>query len=204
LSETLAALATPPRVLVSASAIGYYGDRDEELLSEASSPGRGFLPEVCKEWEGATGPAVDRGTRTVLMRTGLILARQGGALAKMLLPFKLGIGGRLGDGSQYMSWIAIDDLVRIIHHLIKTESMAGPVNAVAPNPVTNLEFTKTLGKVLSRPTIFPVPAFIVRAVFGEMGDALLLSSTRVEPSRLQSAGFEFKYPQLESALRHVT
>lgn len=203
LSETLASLSTPPKVLVSASAIGYYGDRGDELLNETSSPGRGFLTEVCREWEEATRPAVDRGIRTALLRTGVVLAKQGGALRKMLLPFKLGIGGRLGDGNQYMSWIAIDDLVRIIYHLILTESVNGPVNAVAPNAVTNLEFTKTLGKVLSRPTIFPVPAFVVRLAFGEMGDALLLSSTRVAPARLQSAGFEFKYPQLEGALQHV-
>lgn len=203
LCTVLAGLETPPRVLVAASAIGFYGDRGDELLDESAPPGSGFLPGVCQEWEDAVAPARARGIRVVHLRTGIVLSPQGGALAQMLLPFKLGAGGVLGSGNQYMSWVALDDMLGIVLHALTDTSVSGPVNAVAARAVTNREFTKTLGKVLQRPTIFPVPAFAVRLLFGEMGDALLLASTRVAPTRLKEAGFEFAYPDLEGALRHV-
>ncbi|HEY0004585.1 MAG TPA: TIGR01777 family oxidoreductase [Pyrinomonadaceae bacterium] len=203
LSEALARLSRPPEVLVSASAIGFYGDRGAEILTEESATGRGFLPDVCREWEAATKPAEEKGIRVVMLRFGVILSGSGGALEKMLTPFKLGIGGKIGSGEQYMSWITIDDVVGIIKHAIKDKTLSGPLNAVAPAPATNLEFTKTLGRVLSRPTIFPVPAFALRLVFGEMADAALLASQRVKPARLQQADYAFKYPELEGALRHV-
>ena len=203
LCTVLAGLETPPRVLVAASAIGFYGDRGDELLDESAPPGSGFLPGVCQEWEDAVAPARARGIRVVHLRTGIVLSPQGGALAQMLLPFKLGAGGVLGSGNQYMSWVALDDMLGIVLHALTDTSVSGPVNAVAARAVTNREFTKTLGKVLQRPTIFPVPAYAVRLLFGEMGDALLLASTRVAPTRLKEAGFEFAYPDLEGALRHV-
>lgn len=202
LSEALAQLSRPPSVFVSASAIGYYGDRDDELLTEKSAPGDDFLANVCVEWENATIPTIEKGIRTVHARFGIILDANEGALGKMLTPFRMGIGGRIGDGKQWMSWIDIEDVVNGLKFLIES-SVTGPVNFVAPNPVTNAEFTKTLGRVLSKPTIFPVPAFGARLAFGEMGDALLLSSQRVEPSVLQQQGFHFAYPSLESALRHL-
>ena len=202
LSEALARLSRPPAVFVSASAIGYYGDRDDELLTEKSAPGDDFLANVCVEWENATIPAIEKGIRTVHARFGVILDANEGALGKMLTPFRMGIGGRIGDGKQWMSWIDIDDVVNGLKFLIEG-SVTGPVNFVAPNPVTNAEFTKTLGRVLSKPTIFPIPAFGARLAFGEMGDALLLSSQRVEPSVLRQNGFSFGYPTLESALRHI-
>ena len=203
LAEALAQRARRPRTLICSSAIGYYGDRGAEIVREESSPGSGFLPEVCREWEAAAKPAADRGIRVVNLRTGLVLSSNGGALPRMLTPFKLGIGGKLGTGRQYMSWISIDDMVGIIHHALESDNLHGPVNAVSPHPVTNLEFTRTLGRVLSRPTLFPVPAFAVRLMFGEMGQGLLLGSTRVEPARLAASGYRFRYPELEGALRHV-
>ena len=203
LAETLARLGARPHTLVCASAIGFYGDRGAEVLREESASGADFLSEVCREWEKAAVPASEAGIRVVNLRIGVVLSAEGGALAKMLPPFKLGLGGRIGSGDQYMSWIAIDDMVRVILHALKNESVRGPVNAVAPRPVTNAEFTRTLGRVLSRPTIFPVPAFAARLAFGEMADALLLSSARVEPARLQQTGYQFAYPELEGALRHV-
>jgi uncharacterized protein (TIGR01777 family) len=203
LSESLARLSRPPSLFLSASAIGYYGDRGDELLTEKSAPGEGFLPSVCIEWENATKPAVEKGIRTVHTRFGIILDRDEGALAKMLPPFKMGIGGRIGDGKQWMSWIALDDVVNGLRFLIADASTSGPVNFVAPNAVTNAEFTKALGRVLSRPTLFPVPAFGARLAFGEMADALLLSSQKVEPSVLQDRGFQFSWPTLEPALSHL-
>ena len=197
LAHTLAGLNPRPRVWVCASAIGFYGDRGDELLDEASRAGEGFLPDVCQQWEAATAPAADAGIRVIRIRFGIVLSPAGGALAKMLPPFRMGAGGRLGDGRQSMSWIALDDVVGAIHHLIMHETLAGPVNAVAPHPATNLEFTKTLGRVLHRPTIFPMPAPVVRLLFGEMGDALLLSSARVHPARLLESGYAFRYPQLD-------
>ena len=203
LSEALARLASPPKVLVSASAIGYYGDRGTEILTEDSAPGAGFLAEVCRAWEAATEPARQHGMRVVRLRFGIVLSAAGGALPKMLPPFRLGLGGVLGSGQQYMSWIALDDAVGAIQHAVVTDALQGPVNAVAPQAVTNQEFTKTLGKVLGRPTVFPLPAFAARLMFGEMADELLLASARVQPAKLLASGFSFRYPELESALRHL-
>ena len=203
LCEALARLESPPRVLVVASAIGFYGDRGDECLDESAAAGSGFLPDVCQVWEAAAEPARDRGIRVVHLRIGIVLSAAGGALGQMLLSFKLGVGGVLGTGDQYMSWIALDDLLGVVLHVMTDDSISGPVNAVAPNPVRNREFTRTLGRVLGRPTIIPLPAFGVRALFGQMGDALLLGSTRVEPGALLASGFTFAYPYLEDALRHT-
>ncbi len=203
LSETLARVSRQPSVFLSASAIGYYGDRGEELLTEDSAPGKDFLSSVCVEWENATKAAREKGIRTVHTRFGIILDTNGGALGQMLTPFRMGIGGRVGSGKQWMSWIALDDVVNGLKFLLADKQVQGPVNFVAPNPVTNAEFTKTLGRVLSRPTLFPVPAFAARLVFGELADALLLSSQRVESSVLEDKGFLFSWPTLEAALRHL-
>jgi len=203
LAEALAGLAKKPKVLVCASAIGFYGDRGDRVLDEAASAGEGFLSDVCVEWEKAAEPAAEAGIRVVHLRFGVVLAADGGALAKMLLPFKLGFGGVLGSGDQYMSWVTVDDAVGMIHFAIENEALVGPVNGVAPNPVTNREFTHTLGKVLSRPTLLPVPAFGARLALGEMADELLLSSTRVVPARLLRSGYSFRFAQLEDALRHI-
>lgn len=203
LSDALTQLSRPPSVFLSASAIGYYGDRGDESLTEKSAPGKDFLSSVCVEWEEATRPAVEKGIRTVCARFGIILDPNEGALGKMLPPFRMGVGGRVGDGKQWMSWIALDDVVNGLKFLIEDESIKGPVNFVAPEPVRNAEFTKTLGRVLKRPTFFPVPAFGARLAFGEMADALLLSSQRVEPSVLEDKGFMFTWPTLEPALRHL-
>lgn len=203
LCETLAKLARPPRVLVNASAVGFYGSRGDEVLTEDSSPGTGFLADVCKEWEQATAAAQQKGIRVVLLRFGVVFSPSGGALKPMLLPFRMGVGGRIGDGRQFISWIALDDVIGVIHHGLTAESLQGPVNAVSPNPVTNLELTKTLGRVLSRPTIVPMPAFAARLAFGEMADELLLSSQRAQPARLQQGGYSFRFPDLDGALRHM-
>jgi len=203
LSDALARLSRPPSVFVSASAIGYYGNRRDEVLTEKSLPGNDFLAEVCVEWEKATRPAIEKGIRTVHARFGIILDANGGALAKMLTPFRMGIGGRVGDGKQWMSWIAIEDVVNGLISVIGDKSVSGPVNFVAPNAVTNAEFTKTLGRVLSKPTLFPVPVFGVRLAFGEMADALLLAGQKVKPNVLEQKGFDFSWPTLDSALRHV-
>ncbi|HZH32120.1 MAG TPA: TIGR01777 family oxidoreductase [Pyrinomonadaceae bacterium] len=203
LAATLAQLTRPPRTLLSASAVGYYGDRGDEVLTEASATGADFLSGVCREWEGATGSAQAVGIRVVWLRFGVVLSGRGGALTKMLTPFKLGAGGRIGSGEQYMSWIALDDVTGAILHALAHEELAGAVNVVAPRPVTNGEFTKTLGGVLGRPTVFAVPAFAARLAFGEMADAALLASQRAEPSRLKASNYQFKYPELEGALRHA-
>ena len=203
IAEALAGLEQPPKVLVSASAIGYYGDRGEETLREESGSGSAFLSEVCRQWEAATEPATAAGIRVVNLRFGIILSLTGGALPRLLTPFRLGVGGRLGSGRQFMSWIAIDDVIGVILHALTTEALRGPVNAVVPQPVTNREFTKTLGRVLGRPTLFPLPAFAARLAFGEMADELLLASQRVEPARLTASGYQFRFPDLESALRHL-
>jgi uncharacterized protein (TIGR01777 family) len=200
LAETLAKLKAPPKTLVCASAIGFYGDRADQRLNEDSPAGTGFLADTCREWEAAATPAADREIRVVHLRTGIVLASQGGALAKMLTPFRLGVAGIIGSGQQYMSWISLDDLVAVISFALTKGTLRGPVNAVAPNSVTNHEFTKTLGRVLRRPTVFPMPAFAARLAFGEMADALLIASTRVEPNRLIDAGFRFRFPELEAAL----
>jgi len=203
LSESLAKLSQRPKALVSASAIGFYGDRGDEILTEDSALGMDFLAQVCQEWEAATEPAARAGIRVVRLRFGMILSPMGGALRKMLLPFRLGAGGRMGSGAQYVSWIAIGDAIGAIHHAVCTESLHGPVNAVSPAPVTNAEFTRVLARVLSRPAIFPMPAFAMRFAFGEMADALLLASARVMPTRLQASGYRFRFPELEGALRHL-
>jgi uncharacterized protein len=203
LCETLAQLSKPPKVLVCASAIGYYGDRGNDELSETSPPGTSFLCDVCRDWELATDSARLAGIRVVNLRIGVVLTPRGGALEKMLLPFKLCAGGKVGHGRQYWSWIAIDDVVGAIHHALTTGGLFGPVNAVSPEPVTNVVFTKTLGRVLRRPTIIPMPAFAAKLALGEMADELLLASTRVVPRRLTETGYQFRCPTLEAALRHV-
>ena len=203
LAEALAGLEQRPRVLVSASAVGYYGDRGEETLREDSASGSAFLSEVCRQWEDATEPAAAAGIRVVNLRFGVMLSAIGGALPRLLTPFRLGVGGRLGSGKQYMAWIALDDVIEVILHVLTTEALRGPVNAVAPQSVTNGEFTKTLGRVLGRPTIFPMPAFAARLAFGQMADELLLCSQRVEPAKLLASGYQFRFPDLEGALRHL-
>jgi uncharacterized protein (TIGR01777 family) len=203
LSESLAGLKHPPATLICASAVGYYGDRGDELLTEQSAPGNDFLADVCVEWERATEPASRSGIRTINARFGIILDKEGGALAKMLPPFRMGIGGRIGDGKQWMSWIALEDVVGGLKHALATKTLNGPLNFVAPNPSTNSEFTRILGRALGRPTFFPVPAFGARIAFGEMADALLLSSQRVKPQALQASGFDFKHVELAAALRRI-
>jgi uncharacterized protein (TIGR01777 family) len=197
--KAIANEARAPRVFVCASAIGFYGDRGNEELTEESSQGTDFLAEVVREWENA---ARATRVRTVQLRFGLVLSPHGGALAKMLPAFRMGVGGRLGSGAQWMSWIALHDLVRVIRFAIASDEMNGPVNAVAPQPVTNAEFTATLGRVLRRPAVMSVPAFALRALFGEMAGMTMLASQRVKPSRLEQAGFRFEHPALEGALRH--
>ena len=203
LAEALAQAKDKPHVFACSSAIGFYGDRGNEVLNEHSAPGSGFLPDVCCEWEAATQAAVHAGIRTVQMRTGIVLSPKGGALGKMLTPFKLGVGGKIGDGQQWMSWIDVQDMVGAIHHVLKSDLLQGPVNMVAPKPVTNAEFTQTLASVLSRPAIFPVPAFIVKAAFGEMGETVLLGSQRVEPTQLVMSGYPFRFSTLRASLQNL-
>jgi uncharacterized protein len=203
LAEALAKTSSPPGVFVCASAIGYYGNRGDEILREESAPGYDFLAEVCREWEAATQPAAQAGIRTVNTRFGVILSRDGGALPKMLPPFRMGVGGRIGDGRQWMSWVHISDVVGVIEHVLDKAGVSGPVNVVAPSPTTNAEFTRTLAAVLHRPAIFPLPAFAVRLAFGEMGEALLLGSQRVEPGKLRANGYEFQFSQLAPALASI-
>ncbi len=203
LCAALSRLKQPPRVLVVASAIGYYGDRGSEIVTEESDRGDGFLADVTNDWEAESRAAEGSGIRVVNVRLGVILTPRGGALQKMLLPFKMGLGGVVGSGRQYWSWIGIDDVVGAIHHALITDSLQGPVNVVAPNPATNTDFTKALGRVLSRPAIFPVPALVARLAFGEMAEALLLASTRVEPVELKRSGYQFRHDALEETLRHL-
>jgi uncharacterized protein (TIGR01777 family) len=204
ISETIARLKQKPKVFLCASATGIYGDRDDEALDEESDSGGGFLAGVCREWEQATEPAAAAGIRTVNLRFGPILAREGGMLAKLLTPFKMGMGGKVGSGKQYISWVAIEDVVNAIMLALKDDSVRGPLNIVSPNPVTNEIFTKTLGHVLGRPTALAMPAFAVRLAFGEMADEMLLASQRVIPKKLNDLGYEFQQPELEGALKkHV-
>jgi len=203
IAECLAKLQRPPAVLVNASAIGFYGDRGDEVLDETSDPGEGFLPETCLAWESATAAAETAGVRVVRFRIGVVLAHEGGALAKLVPIFRAGLGGKTGDGNQWMSWVSIDDLVRAVEFALSCDELVGSVNAVGPRPETNAEFTRVLARVLRRPAIAPVPAFVVRTIFGEMGQELLLSSTRVLPRRLEHVGFEFRHSTLETALRAV-
>jgi hypothetical protein len=200
LAEALTKAPQPPRMLISASAIGYYGDRGEEILHEDSPPGAGFLAEVCREWEAASKPASDAGIRTVQMRFGVVLSSTGGALQKMLPPFRMGLGGKIGSGRQWLSWIDVKDLVGAIHHVLKNDVLQGPVNATAPKPVRNAEFSKILAAVLSRPAIFPMPAFAARIALGEMADELLLASQHVEAAKLIATGYSFQHADLKPAL----
>lgn len=202
LCEALAQLVRPPKTLICASATGFYGNRGDEELSEGSTAGTGYLADVCREWEEACSPARGAGIRVVNLRIGVVLSAKGGALQKMLFPFRMGGGGVIGSGKQYWSWVAIDDVVGAIHHCLNHQEISGPVNATAPQPSTNLEFTKTLGKVLHRPTIIPMPGFAARIALGEMATDLLLSSTRVVPQALERSGYQFRCPSLEGALRH--
>ncbi len=203
LAQALARTRNKPQVFICSSAIGFYGDRGDEVLNEQSAPGQGFLPDVCREWEAATQAASDAGIRTANIRTGVVLSPKGGALEKMLPPFKLGVGGKIGSGRQWMSWIDVQDMVGAIHHILKTDSLRGPVNMVAPRPVTNAEFTKTLASVLSRPAIFPVPAFAVKLVFGEMGETVLLGSQRVQPRVLEATQYSFRFSTLRESLQNL-
>jgi uncharacterized protein (TIGR01777 family) len=201
LAETLAKLSKPPKVLLSGSAVGFYGDRGDEVLTEASRPGGGFLADLCVAWEGAAAPAKEAGIKVSHLRTGIVLSGGGGVLPKMLTPFKLGVGGKLGSGSQWMSWVAIEDEVGAIVHLLGDDAPAGPVNLTAPNPVTNGDFTKALGKALGRPTVLPVPKFGLKTLLGpEMAGELLLASQRALPTRLLDSGYTFKHPELSETL----
>ena len=201
LVEALKTLKSPPKVFVSASAIGFYGNREDEILTEDSPKGVGFFPEVCDAWEQEARKAEDF-ARVVMLRIGVVLAKEGGALEKMLTPFKLGVGGVVGSGKQWMPWIAIDDIVGIIHFALENE-ISGAINTTAPNPVTNYDFTKTFGTVINRPTIFPIPEFAIKLMFGEMGETLLLQGCRVVPKRLEELGYKFKFTDLEEAMKHV-
>jgi uncharacterized protein len=202
LVDALKDLKNPPQSFISASATGFYGDGKDEVLTEESPKGEGFLPETCAEWETEAQKA-ESFARVVLMRTGVVLAREGGALEKMLTPFKFGVGGTIGSGKQWMSWVAIDDLVSIINFLLENPELKGVFNLTTPNPVTNEQFTKALGQALSRPTILPIPEFAIKLMFGEMGERLLLEGAHVLPKRLEEAGYKFQYPELEPALKHV-
>jgi uncharacterized protein (TIGR01777 family) len=203
IANSIARVEARPRVFISASAIGFYGNRGDEILDEQSAPGADFLAGVCREWEAAADAAREAGVRTVHPRIGIVLSKEGGALAKLLTPFRLGAGGALGDGKQFMSWIAIDDIIDALAFSLENESVADAINFVAPHPVTNAQFTHALGHALNRPTLFTVPKFAARIAFGELADAALLASARVMPKRLQAAGYEFKFPLLEAALRHL-
>jgi uncharacterized protein (TIGR01777 family) len=203
LARTIATMTAKPRVVLSGSAVGYYGDRGDERLDEQSAPGRGFLAEVVTAWEGAAAPIAEAGVRLVLLRTGVVLSPDGGALEKLLLPFKLGAGGPMGGGRQWMSWISIDDHVRAMEHALFADALHGPANLVAPNPVTNATFATTLARVLHRPALVPVPSFALELMFGEMAGATILASQRVAPHALPASGFEFTEPTLEGALRSV-
>ncbi|HEX3892252.1 MAG TPA: TIGR01777 family oxidoreductase [Terracidiphilus sp.] len=200
LAQMLAGLKQPPRTLIVASAVGIYGDRSNELLDESSSPGTGFLPDVCKRWEAAAQPARDAGIRVVHTRFGVVLGQGSGALGKMLPIFKLGLGGRLGAGRQWMSWVSLEDVVRAICFCLEHATIAGPVNVCSPNPVRNSDFTRTLARQLHRPALFPAPRFALRLAFGQMADEALLASAAVHPRKLLSAGFAFTHPALTEAL----
>ena len=203
LSETLASLASPPEVLISASAIGFYGDRGDEVLNEDSARGTGFLSELCEEWESATEAARERGIRVATLRIGVVLSSEGGALTKMLPPFQMGAGGRLGSGEQYMSWVSLNDLVGIVEHVLGHKELIGAINAVAPNPVRNKQFTSALGASLHRPTIFPVPEPVLNFLLGEMANELLLSSAKVQPKKLLDSHYVFQDPEIQQFLQQA-
>jgi len=203
IADSLAVMVKPPRVLVMASAIGYYGNRGDELLHEGSGPGKDFLADVCQRWEAAAQSAEDAGIRVVKVRLGVVLAKHGGALPKLLTPFKLGVGGKIGSGAQYWSWVTLADVTGAIRHALATDSLRGPVNVTAPQPARNAEFTQALGRALHRPTLFPMPAFAAKLALGEMGEVVLLSSQKVDSAKLVASGYNFKHPQLDTALRSV-
>jgi hypothetical protein len=203
LAEAAAKAAQRPRVFISASAVGYYGDRGDEILRENSPSGGGFAAEICRQWEAATQLAANAGIRTAQVRLGVVMSADGGALPKMLPPFRLGLGGRLGSGRQWWSWVAVQDVVGAMDHVLNHDELQGPVNTVAPNPVSNAEFTTTLASVLKRPAIFPMPAFAVRLIFGQMGTELFLASQRVEPAKLAASGYQFQHPDLKNALQEI-
>ena len=203
LSQRLAESAAPPRAMVGTSGIGIYGDRGDEVLDESSPPGEGFFPDLAQAWEAASDPLKAAGCRTVSLRLGLVLAREGGALPRLLLPARLGLGGPLGSGRQFWSWVTIDDVVAVLERALERPSLAGPVNVVAPQPLRQKDFALVLGRVSRRPAIVPAPAFVLRIVLGEMADAAILASARVLPRRLEEDGFRFTHPDLEDALRAV-
>ena len=203
LAETVSKLPQKPSVFISASAIGFFGDRGSEELTENSPAGDSFLADVCQEWENATKPAEEAGIRIAHSRFGIVLAPNGGALKKMLLPFKMGAGGIVGNGKQYYSWIALEDVIDILIFILNNDQLSGPVNCVSPQPLTNHEFTKTLGKALHRPTIFPLPGFMAKTIMGEMADGLLLCSAKVLPEKLQNANYTFKQPELLAAFQSM-
>lgn len=202
LAKTISEMETPPEVLICASAIGYYGNRGDQVLTEEDAPGTDFISEVCQKWEQAAMPAVDKGIRVVFLRIGVVLTPMGGALQRLLLPFQMGIGGKLGNGKQYVSWVDIDDVIGAIYYSMFTQ-VSGPINVTAPHPVTNAEFTEILGSVLCRPTALTVPAWAIRLAFGQMGNEVPLSSTRAVPNRLIKHGYSFLYPTLENSLNHL-
>lgn len=199
-AQALAQCAAKPRVLITASAIGFYGNRGQEMLTENSTPGYNFLGMVCREWEKATEPAKEAGIRTVHLRIGIMLSLAGGALKQMVKPFRFGLGGIIGNGKQYWSWVAIEDVVGAMQHALTHEGLSGPVNVVSPNPVTNIEFTRAIAQVVRRPALFPLPPFAVRLFFGQMGEELMLASARVLPTKLEASGYKFRYPELKPAL----
>ena len=203
IAETIARLKKPPRAFLCASAIGYYGDRGNEVMTEENECGADFISNVCDEWEQAAFPAQEKGIRTVLLRIGMVLSPVGGALKRLLPSFNLGLGGKVGSGEQYMSWISMDDMIGTIYHAINDATLSGPINIVAPDPVSNLELVRTLGRVISRPSLFTLPAWLIKLVFGEMGQEILLASTRVKPEKMTTAGYRFRHPDLEGALRHL-
>ena len=203
LAEAVAKAPQRPRAFISASAVGYYGDRGDEVLREDSGSGAGFAAEICREWEAAARPAAQAGIRTVQMRIGVVMSGAGGALQKMLPPFRMGLGGRLGNGRQWWSWVSVDDVAGAILHVLSHDELQGPINLVSPNPVSNAEFTKTLASVIKRPAIFPMPAFVVGVIFGEMGKELFLASQRVEPKKLAASGYQFRHPELRGTLEGI-
>jgi uncharacterized protein (TIGR01777 family) len=203
LAEAVAKAAQRPQVFVSASAVGYYGNRGDEVLREDSASGEGFAAEICRQWEAAARPAAVAGIRSVQLRIGVMMSADGGALQKMLPPFRMGLGGRLGNGRQWWSWVSLIDVIGAIQHVLSNDSLQGPVNIVAPNQVTNAEFTRILASVINRPALFPMPAFVVRLIFGQMGDELFLASERVEPAKLTASGYQFRHPELRKALEET-
>lgn len=203
IAKSISRLKKPPRAFLCASAIGYYGDQGNAVMTEENECGADFISNVCGEWEQAASPALEKGIRTVFLRIGVVLSPVGGALQRLLPTFKMGLGAKVGSGQQYMSWISMDDLIGTVYHAMDDDSLSGPVNLVAPNPVSNLEMARTLAKVISRPALFTIPAWLIKLVFGEMGKEVLLSSTRVSPKKILAAGYRFRHPDLEGALRHL-